>query len=209
MIWKTNLFAKIETKLINKTTIKELLAYSCPMIPNALSWWIVNVSDRTIISIFLGSSFNGIYSVSCKFSNIINSIFSIFNMSWQETAVLHIEDKDKDEFFSNMIDKLLMLFSATSLLIIAILPFVYNWIIGVDYHSSYKFIPILLYANLWSILINLIGGIYVAKKKTKEIAITTLISSILNIVINLIFIKVCLKRFRVERLLLLQWKRFV
>lgn len=190
VIWKTNLFAKIETKLINKTTIKELLAYSCPMIPNALSWWIVNVSDRTIISIFLGSSFNGIYSVSCKFSNIINSIFSIFNMSWQETAVLHIEDKDKDEFFSNMIDKLLMLFSATSLLIIAVLPFVYNWIIGVDYHSSYKFIPILLYANLWSILINLIGGIYVAKKKTKEIAITTLISSILNIVINLIFIKV-------------------
>ncbi|MBQ7596045.1 MAG: polysaccharide biosynthesis C-terminal domain-containing protein, partial [Clostridia bacterium] len=166
----------------------EILTYSLPMIPNALSWWIVNVSDRTIISIFLGVSFNAIYAVSCKFSNILNSVYSIFNMSWQESAALHIDDDDRDEFFTEMINSIFMVFATVSLLIIAFLPFVYNIIIGEKYLSSYNYVPILLYANSWNVLIGLIGGIYVAKKKTKQIASTTIVSAVLNIIINLALI---------------------
>lgn len=174
---------------INKKTIKEMLLYSLPMIPNTLSWWIVNVSDRTIISIFLGTSVNGIYTVSCKFSNIINGIYSIVNMSWQETASLHINDKDKDEFFSEMINKIFFLFSCISLLIVAIIPFIYNTIIGKEYFSSYKYIPILLYSNIWNVLVGLIGGIYIALKKTKQVANTTIISAIINFIVNIVLIK--------------------
>lgn len=182
------IYKRINIKVIKYSRIKSLLKYSIPMIPNSLSWWIVNVSDRTIISIFLGVTYNAIYTISCKFSNIINSIFSIFNMSWQETASLHINDADKNDFFSDMINKQMILFSSISILIVAILPFIYKLVIGENYQSSYMYIPLLLYANLWSILISLIGGIYIALKLTKEIAITTLVSSVINICINFILI---------------------
>lgn len=185
----TDLKRLISLKEINKGKIKETLAYSLPMIPNSLSWWIVNVSDRTIISFFIGTAFNGIYTVSCKFSNILNSIYSIFNMSWQETATLHINDEDKDYFFSDMINKILFLFSSFSLLIIAILPLAYDMLIGNEYIESYNYIPLLLYANSWNVLIGLIGGIYVAKKRTKEIANTTIMSAIINIIIHIVIIK--------------------
>ena len=184
VIVSAKLFKYFDVKLIKKKDIKELLKYSLPMIPNSLSWWVVNVSDRTVVSIFLGVAYNAIYSVSCKFSNILNSIFTIFNMSWQETASLHINDKDKDTFFSNMINKLVLLFGTVSLLIIALLPFVYDIIIGNEYISSYKFIPLLLYANIGNVLATLIGGFYLALKKTKEIANTTIISAIINIVVD-------------------------
>lgn len=184
-----NIKKYISFKKINKKTIKKIMKYSLPMIPNSLSWWIVNVSDRTIISIFLGVSFNAIYTVSCKFSNILNSIFSIISMSWQETASLHIDDEDRDIFFSNIINYIFMLFATISLLIVSLLPFVYNFIIGENYLESYKYIPILLYSNSWNVLIGLIGGIYVAKKETKKIASTTIMSAILNILINLLLIK--------------------
>ena len=183
------LFTLINFKHISKPMIKEIVLYSFPMIPNALSWWIVNVSDRTLISIFLGIAFNGIYTVSCKFSNILNSIFSVFNMSWQETASLHINDDDCELFFSNMINQILMFFSNIGLLILAVLPIVYPYVIGSEYSNSYKYIPILIYANTWNVLIGLIGGIYVAKKKTREIANTTIMSAIINIVVNLMLIK--------------------
>ena len=189
IISKIKLFKYFKFKLINKCKIKEILTYSLPMIPNALSWWVVNVSDRTIITTFLGSVYNGIYTISCKFSNILNSIFAIFNMSWQETASLHIDDEDKDNFFTDIINKLLMLFATFSILIVAILPFAFNILIGNNYIDSYKYIPILIYSNLWNILISLIGGIYVAKKRTKEIATTTIYSAIINIIINLLLIK--------------------
>lgn len=185
----TRVFKYLSIKCINKNMLKQLLKYSVPMIPNSLSWWIVNASDRTLITIFLGTSFNGIYSISCKFSNLLNSVYSIFNMSWQETAALHINDEDKDSFYSEMIMKLFMLFSCLSLLIIALLPVMFNWIIGVEYSSSYNYIPILLYANIWNVMISLIGGVYIALKRTKEIASTTIISAIINIVINFLFIK--------------------
>lgn len=175
-------------KLLSKNEIKELMKYSLPMIPNSLSWWIVNASDRTIISYFIGTFANGIYAVSCKFSNLLNNIFSVFSMSWQETATLHINDEDKDEFFTNMINRLYNLFFCLALCIMAILPLIFDIIIGEDYRSSYNYIPILLFANNFNVLIGLIGGVYVAKKLTKKIANTTIWAAIINIIVNLLLV---------------------
>lgn len=188
-IIKLKLFKRLKFRYYDKKICSDILKYSIPMIPNSLSWWIVNVSDRSIISLFLGVSMNGIYTISCKFSNILNSFYSIVNMSWQETATLHINDDDKDEYFSQMINKIFFVFCSVSLGIVALLPFCYSFLIGESYMDSYKYIPILLYANSWNVLGGLIGGIYVAKKLTKEIANTTIISAVINIIINLVLIK--------------------
>lgn len=190
VFFSAKIYRYYSPRLADRKLAKEFLRYSLPMIPNSLSWWIVNVSDRTLIRIFLGAAFNGIYTVSCKFSNILNSVFSIFSMSWQESASLHINDEDRDEYFSKMINQLLMLFSSIALCILVALPVFYNVLIGEKYWSSYDYIPVLLYANSWNVLIGLIGGIYVAKKKTKEIASTTIISAIINLIINLVLIKI-------------------
>lgn len=189
VVFVTKIYKYFKKDKISKKQIKSILAYSLPMIPNSLSWWIVNVSDRTLITLFLGKAFNGIYTVSCKFSNVLNSIFSIFSMSWQESASMHIDEDDRDEFFSDMISRLFMLFSCASLLIMAFLPIFYNLLIGKDYLSSYNYIPILLYANSWNVMINLLGGIYIALKKTKEIANTTILSAVINLIIDLLLIK--------------------
>lgn len=188
VFFSAKLYKNFSPVLIHRKTIRSFLKYSLPMIPNALSWWAVNVSDRTVINIFIGAAANGIYAVSCKFSNVLNSILSIFTMSWQETASLHIDDPDRDEFFTKMINQLLMFFSCVALLILVTLPIFYNKLIGEQYWSSYIYIPVLLYANTWNVLVNLIGGIYVAKKQTKQIASTTIVSGIINIIIDLILI---------------------
>ena len=180
----------VKIKYIDKKLIKDLLKYSIPMIPNELSWWIVHVSDRTIISYALGVAANGIYSVSCKFSNILSSIFNIFNLSWQESAALHINDTDKDEFFSNVINKVFNLFICFCIGILACLPFVFELLIKDSYREAYKYVPILLLANIFSVLIGLIGSIYVAKKMTKEVAKTTMIAAIINLTIDVVLIKV-------------------
>ncbi len=188
VFFSARLYKNFSPSMISKKTIKEFLKFSIPMIPNSLSWWVVHVSDRTIIGIFLGSAANGIYAVSCKFSGMLNSVFSVFNISWQESASLHIDDPDRDVFFTKMINQLLIFFSSIALLILVALPIFYNILIGEQYWSSYDYIPVLLYANSWNVLISLTGGIYVAKKKTKAIANTTIISAIINIIVNLALI---------------------
>lgn len=172
-----------------KQTMKKMLKYSIPMIPDGLSWWIVNVSDRTLISIFLGNSMNGIYSVSCKFSNILSSFVQIFNMSWQENASLHINDKDNVEYFSKVLNQVYKLFFFICILILYCIPFVFKFMIGESYQEAFKYIPILLLGNLYNCIAIVLGGIYIARKETKKVAQTTILGAILNLIIDLILIK--------------------
>lgn len=189
LFYKLKINKMFSIKSTNKSKLFKMLKYSFPMIPNSLSWWIINVSDRSIISIFLGVSFNGIYTISCKFSNILNNIFSIFNMSWTETASLHIDDEDKNEFFSEMINKIFILFACVGLFVIAVIPLFYDFLIGKEYLTSYDYIPILIFSGNLNVLSWLFGGIYIAKKETKVVAKTTIYSAIINIIIHFVLIK--------------------
>ena len=149
----------------------------------------INVSDRTIISFMINASANGIYAVSAKFSNILASIYQIFNMSWQESASIHINSEDREEFFSGVLNNTYKIFFSICLLLMVGMPFVFNILIGKDYFDAKQYIPILLLSNVFSAVANVLGGIYIAKKDTKNVAKTTITSSILNIVINVVLIK--------------------
>lgn len=189
LIFKINLFKYMHLRYFNSSKLKEIMKYSVPMIPDGLSWWVINVSDRTIISFLINTAANGIYAVSSKFSNILSSIFQIFNMSWQESASLHINDNDRDEFFTEVLNKTYMLFYSICILILVCMPFIFYLFIGKEYLSAYYYIPILLLGNLFNALANIIGGVYIAKKETKKVARTTIMAAFINIVINLILIK--------------------
>ena len=189
LILKTKIYRNISLKSISKLKLREMLSYSLPMIPDGLSWWIVNVSDRTIISFLIGTSANGVYAISSKFSNILSSIFQIFNMSWQESASLHINDKDRDEFFTDILNQTYLIFFSICIFILVCMPFVFYIFIGDRYLSAYKYIPLLLLGNLYNALANVSGGVYIAKKETSQVARTTIIAALINIVINLITIR--------------------
>lgn len=186
---RCKLSKKIKYSYLNKQVIKKLLKYSLPLVPNGLIWWIINVSDRTIISIFLGTSANGIYAVANKFSSILMQVFNVFNLSWAESSSLHINDDDKNEFFSDIFNKTLKYSLIVCLLIIIVLPFLFNILVSSDYNEAYIYIPILLIGMIFNIVVSFLGSIYVAKKLTKEVAKTSFCAGILNILINLSLVK--------------------
>lgn len=168
---------------------KAILKYSFPLVPNQLSWWVVNVSDRTIITYFISIAANGVYSAANKFSTICITLFNIFNMTWSESASLHIKDGDSSEFFSKILNKCIKVFFSFSICIISVMPFCFKYLItGAEYAEAYYQIPILLIATIFNIIVAMIGSIYVALKKSGKIARTSIFSAIINIVINLIFI---------------------
>jgi O-antigen/teichoic acid export membrane protein len=167
---------------------KSLLAYSFPLVPNGVSWWVINVSDRTVISIMLGVAANGIYAIANKFSLIFMSVFSIFQMSWTESASVHINDKDRDKFFSDTMNASLRLFGTLALALIAVIPLVFNWIVDTQYSEAYLYIPILIVAALFNAIVSLYGAIYIAKKLTKQVASTSIVSAVINIALTVVFI---------------------
>lgn len=183
------LYKYINFKKTDNNLKKEMLKYSLPLVPNGISWWLINVSDKTIISIILGASANGIYSISNKFSSIISSLLGIFSLSWSESASVYINDKDRDQFFSDVANMILKLFGCLCMGLISVLPLIFNIVIGKDYIEAYNYIPIFLIGTLCNCVVNVYSGIYIAKKMTKKVASTSFSSAVINIIINLVFIK--------------------
>lgn len=183
------LYKYIRIKNFDKNLSREMIKYSLPLVPNGISWWFINVSDRTIVTLALGSAANGIYAIANKFPSIISSLLGIFTLSWTESASLHINDKDKDNFFTNVAETVLRLFSCACLGLISFLPLAFNIIIGNKYIDSYNYIPIFIIGSMASCIVSVYSAIYIAKKLTKKVASTSIASAIINIIINLIFIK--------------------
>lgn len=169
-------------------TFKKVGTYSIPLIPNNLAWWVVNASDRTIISHVLGTAANGIYSVANKFPNVFINFYNILNLSWTETVSLHYNDEDRDEFLTDTMTSLVKLFVAACLGIVACMPFVFPIMVNAKYNAAYNQILILMYAMLFRVLVGLYSCVYVEKKNAKKIAYTSISAAIINITVDLILI---------------------
>lgn len=188
LLLRIKIYSYISINNYSKKELYELLKYSLPLIPGNICWWIVSISDRVILSNMIGYSSNGIYSVSNKFSNAFITIFNMFNISWTESAALHINDKDKDEFFSAVVNRMFKIFSHFAIIIIIIMPFVFNIFVKNDFIEAYNYIPFLMLGSIFNVLLGLISPIYIAKKMTKKIAITSFSAGVINIAINLLLV---------------------
>lgn len=182
------LYKYISSKEFKKVVLKKLWKYSIPLIPNAISWWIFNASNRVIVSKILGVSQNGILSASNKFSTVYITLYNIFNISWTEMVALHIKDKDVKEFMNRMTNTMLKFFTAIGIGIIACMPFVYPIMINEKFSEGYNQVPIMLLGAIFNVVVGLISTIYVAEKNTKAIANTSIVSAAINIVVNLALI---------------------
>lgn len=186
---RLKLYKYIDFKLVDKKLIKEMYKYSIPLVPNGISWWIVNISDRTIISIILGAGANGLYAISNKFPTIISSLTGVFNLSWSESAALHIDSEDRNEFFSDITNTVVKLFTALGIGMIACMPFVFPIMVNKQYADAYNYIPFLVLATVFNVVICLYNQVYLAKKLSKQVATTTIMGAIINIGVNLLLIK--------------------
>ena len=189
LFFKLEINKYLSLSSVNKKTLLNELKYSIPLIPNQLSLWVMNSSDRLIVSFILGTAANGILAVSHKFPAIFMTFFNIFQLAWHETGTVHFFDKDRDDFFSKTIEEIMLLFSTLCMCIIIVLPIVFNLFVNSSYNEAYYNIPIYLIASLLNVMVGLLGVVYVATKKTFEIAKTTIIAALINIIVNIILIK--------------------
>jgi len=164
---------------------KELLKYSIPLIPNSIAWWAINVSNRTIITIVLGVAANGIFAVASRFTAIFANIFNVFNMAWMESASLHIKGKDRDKFFSDVLDMMIKAFGSVILLGIAGIPLVFNLLVDESFVSGYRYVPVLMIGVLLSGLIGFYSSVLIAEKQTKQVAITASVAAVASVIVHL------------------------
>jgi len=169
--------------------VKKMIKYSLPMVPNTLSLWVMQASDRLVITAMLGIEANAVYAVANKIPNIFILVYNTFNMAWIESASLAYDDRDSTKYYSQVFNALFnFLIGAMTILIIAT-PWLFDILIKGAYYEAYYQMPILYMGMFFSSLSAYYGGIYIASKKTKKIGLSSAFGAIINLILNLIFIK--------------------
>lgn len=173
------------TEKIDVLLFKTQLVFSLPLVPNAIGFWITNLSDRFAILFILDSCQNGIYAVAAKFPTIITLFYSAFVLAWQEEAIRLVDDKEAISSISNRIIDVLF---SSLILGIPFLKYIIKFAFPSEYSSSVLLAMILMFATVYLCVSQFIAGILMAVNDTKVIGISTLVSAFINIVINILFL---------------------
>lgn len=165
-----------------------MITYSLPLIPNSLMWWVMDASDKFIITYFLGVNANGIYAISKKLPTIIDTFHSIFNQAWQISAIEEVDSVNSVEFTSNVykIYTYLLFLIVSGLLVVS--RIVVEYLLSNSYGESWKYIPFLLLSVSFSSLSGFLSANFIANEKTSIIFKTTLYGAIINTILNFILI---------------------
>lgn len=184
LLYQLKIWQYIDINFFSWERLKELLVYSFPMVPNTLSNWVMNLSDRIVVSLVLGIEANAIYSVANKIPNLFTSVQGTFVLAWQENASIASKDDDIEIYYTKMFDAIFRIFFAIMAWLIALTPVLFVVLIKGDYEHAYFQMPILYIALLFSAVASFIGGIYVAAKQTKSIGLTTIVAAVINLIVN-------------------------
>jgi O-antigen/teichoic acid export membrane protein len=183
-----------KTNICFKTKIlKECLQFSLPIIPTALSAWILNLSDRIFIERFLTLSEVGIYSLGCRLSSLIAVVSSAFHFAYYPLyySLANSEDQERAK-------RKLYLYNNSCLIIMILMSFVValfskNLIeifFPLDYYDSYKIMLIISFSYLLTAASSLLGLSFYQEKKTKELMFITVFGAVLNIILNFTLIPI-------------------
>lgn len=178
----------IDIKSISFKSIKEVITFSLPLIPNSISYWLMNSANKYIIGITLGITANGIYAISNKFPALLTTATGVFHMAWQETSIIEENSKNKDDFNTNIFNAFMIFVISSVLVLLPLIKIFIPIIIDSKYSEGKLYIPILIFTSVFNAFSGFYGSAYITYKKTIGALWTTIIGTIINISITYILI---------------------
>jgi O-antigen/teichoic acid export membrane protein len=173
---------------INKHFAVQYLRYCLPLMPNQISWWINNSSDKYIMNFFWGLSLTGIYSVAYKIPSILNVISTIFFSSWQISAIDDFGTEKSKRFFSNVYERYFEFYAVVASLLILFIKVAAKILFAKEFYNAWPYSSILIIASMIQAMGTFIGTVYTTSMKSKMILISTVLAAAVNTGLNFLLI---------------------
>lgn len=161
-----------------------MVKYSAVLIPNTFMWWIMNSSDRIMVTSMIGAAENGIYAISYKLPSLVSTLTGIFNQAWSYSAIRE-EGSEDEEGYSNKI--FIRLISVVTFLSIALLtvvkPFLHLYV-DADYYDAWHYTPFLIVGSAYLTMASFMATSYTVHKDSFGYLFSATFGAALNIVLN-------------------------
>lgn len=186
----SGLFGRLCHLSFDKKLFMEMLKYAIVLMPSTFMWWIINSSSRVIVTAMLGAAANGILAVAYKMPSIISVIANTFTQAWSYSAIHEDGSEDRDQFTSNVFDKLMLSAGLLTLVLMMVIRPVTMLYVSSEYVSAWQLSSWLLLGNFLLTIGNFLGTPYTVHKDSVGYLATTAIGAVLNVVLMIVFIPV-------------------
>lgn len=176
---------------IDKTYKKEALSYSVPLIFHTFGGYVINFSDRFFILIMLSMTDVGVYSVAYQIGMVISLVQNSFNQAWVPFFFQKLNENTNAS--KRKIVQITYIYIAflivITLLIYLFIPVIYKYFINESYSDGASLIIWVLLGFLFNGIYKMLVNFLFYDKRTKLVAVLSISSAILNIVLNYFLIK--------------------
>lgn len=173
----------------HKQSLRELLSYGIPLIPNGIMWWLINGLNRPVMEGFLGLSALGIFAVSNKFPSILSTLVSIFNAAWSISVLEEFGKADFNRFFNKTLKLLFFFMLIGGCVLASCSKFIIRILASHEFLSAWKYIPMLTIGVIMQNMSGLIGGVFTAEKKSKYFFYSSIWGGLSSVVATFLFTK--------------------
>ena len=176
---------------IRKDYIRDALIFGVPLVPHSLGNWILTGIDRLFIASMVGVAAAGVYSVGYQIGMIIGLVGTSFNQAWSPFLYRKLEENNPHSRvrivkFTYAYMAAIVVFALTLSLAA---PWFLSVFVGPQFRTAYQYV-------FWVALGYAANGMYLMvahyifyAKKTHLLAVVTVVSAIVNIVLNYVLIR--------------------
>ena len=169
---------------------RQMLAYSIPLVPSTLSWWVISASDRYVIRLFLGKVANGIFSVAHKFPSILQIMFTMFNNAWTDMALAQLRKGEATQkYSSDIFEQLYRISFCASFILIPGTKLLTQLILNDAYKEASVYMGFLYLGTVFQGFSSFCSIGYLQDKKTKGAATTSMYGAAVNLIIDIILMR--------------------
>ena len=173
----------------SKRFYKFILIVNTPMIFHALSKCILDISDRLMISSYIGIKEAGIYGTVYSISTVIMIIWSAVNIAiipylFSKMNVIN----ENLQLLQKSVKSILLVCCLLSIILNFILPELVVIFTASEYENAIDIIPLIVSSCFITCIYSMLGNILLYNKKTYSIMIATGFGAIVNIFLNWVLI---------------------
>lgn len=168
--------------------LSSLLKFSIPFIPTALLSWILVFSDRYILLFYHGELAVGLYGIASRIQSALSIFISSVSTAYTTFAYQNVNDENGKKQFANVFKLFCIMLLVISFTVSLFSINLVKTFCESSFYESYIPIRDLCYSQIFSGMNTIISYGITFTKKSIYIFVALLISSITNLVLNIIFI---------------------
>lgn len=174
-------------RFYNREYWRFALKFNLPLIPHFLSTMILQQSDRIMISNMCGQDKAGIYSLAYSISMVLLMVNSAIQASFVPYTYNSMKEKKYDGIRKNSL-VLITIVAVLNLMLVLVAPEVLAILGTSEYSAAAYVMPPVAMSSVLMFLFNLFANIEYYFEETKFVMTASVISAVINIALNYVFI---------------------